>query len=247
MCFKFQFEKNCNNLLKMVRTYRKDEILTVYKFPSFTYEEKDRDGISRTLTCEWIIHRPEIGAYCVVIRNAIPKWMTSQLFLECQRDCVLQLKNTVFNNTYLQPRLNCVYSDPKITKQKYSNTEVPTIPWTSLMNDLRNYVARDGFNPNAALVNGYINPDHRVDYHRDRELRDGRDIVATVSLGGSRVFSFIEISNEQLSPPIWLHDGDLVFFYDNTNTHYKHSIIKPLHGTDSRPRYSVTFRVIDIQ
>lgn len=231
----------------MPRKYRKDEILTLHNFPSGSYEEKNSDGSKRTLIYSWIIHLPEKRSYCMVIRNVIPKWMTAILFTECQRDCVLQIENKLFNNVYLQPRLNCVYSDSNITKQKYSNTEVPTIPWTPMMNNLRNYVSRDGFYPNAALCNGYVEENHRIEYHRDRELRDGRDIVATVSLGGSRVFSFMDIETEELSPPIWLNDGDLVFFYGGTNTYFKHAIIKPLYGTDSSPRYSVTFRIIDVQ
>jgi hypothetical protein len=174
----------------MVRKYKSDEILNLYNFPKNSYEELLLDSTKRTLICEWPIYEPEIGSYCVVIRNAIPKELTLPLYEECKRDCTLQIYNKMFNNVYAQPRLNCVYSDDGITKQKYSNTEVPTIPWTPLMNYIRNYVSRDGFNPNACLVNGYIDIKHRVDYHRDRDLRDGREIVATISLGGSRVFFF---------------------------------------------------------
>lgn len=92
---------------------------------------------------------------------------------------------------------------------KYSKTVVPTIPWTPLMKNLRNYVSRDGFNPNSSLVNGYIKENHRIDYHADKDLKDGRDIVPTVSLGGSRIFSFYRIADKFLLPPVWLHDGDL--------------------------------------
>lgn len=228
----------------MVRTYTREEITTVHKFPTTSYEEIQEDGSKRKLICEWPIYDTQNGCFCVVIRKAIPSILTSQLFEECKRDCILQITNTTFT-TYLQPRLNCVYADYGITKMKYSRTEVPTIPWTPLMERLRNYVSRDGFHSNAALVNGYIKDTHRVDYHEDKDLKDGRDIVATVSLGGSRLFSFFRNIDSFLLPPIWLHDGDLVFFYQNTNKYYKHAIIAPFYGTDSRPRYSVTFRVID--
>lgn len=231
----------------MVRKYKEQKILCQYNFPNGTYEELDADGIKRILKYEWIVNIPNKNSYCIVIRNAIPKWMTIELYKECQRDCILQIKNKIYNNEYLQPRLNCVYSDINITKQKYSNTEVPTIPWTPLMDYLRNYVTRDGFKPNSALCNGYLSPDHFVDYHKDRGLKDGRDLVSTVSLGGSRIFSFMEIETNELLPPILLNDGDLVFFWGGINTLFKHSILKPLYGTDSRPRYSITFRTIDIQ
>ncbi len=226
----------------MPRKYKEHEIKNYYQFPSSVMQCKIQN---RELKCEYPIYDINNGSYCIVVRDAIPKHMTSQLFMECQRDCTLQITNTLFGKPYLQPRVNCVYANSGITRQKYSGTEVPAIPWTDSMRYVRDYVATFGMNPNACLVNGYLTTDHYVDYHRDRELRDGNNTVMTVSLGGSRVFSFMRISDNELSPPIWLHDGDFVMFYGNTNTLYKHSIIKPLYGTDSRPRYSATFRIID--
>lgn len=225
----------------MVRRYTKEELYANYNFPSTTIV----DSLGQSLKMEWVLVDSEHNSWCVVIRNAIPYDRTIELYQDCERDCVLQIYNTTFK-TYAQPRKNCVYSDSNITKQKYSNTEVPTIPWTPSMKKLRDYVNRDGFVSNAALLNGYIEKSHYLDYHPDRELRDSRNVVATVSLGGSRIFSFMRTSDEFLMPPINLHNGDLVFFWGDTNTYYKHSILKPVHGTDSRPRYSVTFRVIDV-
>lgn len=225
----------------MSRHYTKDELLNTHQFPSTSYI----DNYGRNLKMEWVIADKVTDSWCVVIRDAIPHDTTIALYNDCVRDCTLQIYNTTYR-TYPQPRLNCVYADPGITKQKYSNTEVPTMPWTPMMQELRDYVNRDGFKANSSLVNGYLDKKHYVDYHQDKELRDGRKIVATVSLGGSRVFSFMRISDETLLPPIHLHNGDLTYFWGGTNDYYKHSILKPVHGTDSRPRYSVTFRAIDI-
>ena len=232
--------------MEKVRKYTFEELTFPKKYPQFTYKEKCKDGTERELVYDVIINEPSTRSYAVVIRNAIPKNITTALFEECKRDCILQITNRIMTKTYLQPLLNCVYSDPGITKQKYSNTEVPTIPWTPLMRELRDYVARDGFMPNSSLVNGYVLENHYVDYHSDKELRDGRDIVATVSLGGTRIFSFLKIDNKELLPSIWLNNGDLVFFYEGTNTYYKHSILKPGVSDDKSPRYSITFRVIDL-
>lgn len=115
-----------------------------------------------------------------------------------------------------------------------------------MMKELRDYISRDGFVSNAALVNGFLEKGHYIDYHSDKDLRDGRNIVSTVSLGGSRVFSFKRISDNTLMPPVILNNGDLVYFWGGTNANYKHSILKPVHGTDSSVRYSVTFRLIDV-
>lgn len=225
----------------MPRKYKEHEIMNLVQFPGGKFMDKIQ---GKELNYEFPLYDPNTSSYCMIVRDAIPKVSTNLLFAECQRDCTLQITNRVFNNVYLQPRFNCVYANDEIKSQKYSNTEVPAIPWTPLMRELRDYVSTFGMTPNAALVNGYLTKDHYVDYHRDRELKDPNGKVITVSLGGSRVFSFMKIENNELSPPIWLHDGDLCVFWGGTNTYYKHSIIKPLYGTDENPRYSVTFRII---
>lgn len=223
------------------RSYTKNEIQTHFKFPTGTYIENNE----RELKYEWIINDSDKNCYAIVIRSAIPSTITNELFKECERDCRLQINNTIANKTYPQPRLNCVYSDGDISKMKYSGTQINTIPWSPLMLLVKNYVTRDGFSPNSCLVNGYLNDKHYVDYHRDKDLRDGRNIVATISLGGTRIFSFCEIKTLNLLPPVFLNDGDLVFFYGSTNDYYKHSIIKTPHFKDVKTRYSLTYRIID--
>lgn len=237
--------KKINRFLrKMPRKYTREEILSVYEFPSSIVKNSVNGKEYKHEYPIWDVSR---DSYCVVVRSLFSYEDTVSIYSDCQKDCNLQIQNKVFNNVYLQPRFNCVYSDEGITKQKYSNTEVPTIPWKSSIRNVRDFIHSSyGFRGNGCLVNGYLTGDHYVDYHRDRELRDGRNSVVTVSIGGSRVFSFMDIASGNLSPPIWLHNGDLVYFYGGTNTHYKHSIIKPLYGTDERPRYSLTFRIIDI-
>lgn len=197
---------------------------------------------------EWMIREPHRNCYAVILRNELPKDITSALYRDAFNDCNKQYPiRTPRGEVVLQPRFSCVYADDGITKQKYSGQSVPAIPWTPGMKWLRDYITRDNFKPNAALVNGYITPDHNVGWHRDKELRDGRDIVATVSLGGSRRFMFREYGTHDNKVEKYLHDGDVVFFYGATNTVYEHCISKPLVNDDKRPRYSVTFRVIDVE
>lgn len=222
-------------------SYKREELYANYDFPSTTIT----DDFEQVLKIEYVLYDESTNSYCVVIRNAIPNHITQILFEDCVRHCTLQIYNTTFK-TYAQPRKNCVFADQGITRQKYSNTEVPTTPWTPMMKELRDYISRDGFVSNAALVNGFLEKDHYIDYHSDKDLRDGRNIVSTVSLGGSRVFSFMRISDGQLMPPVILNNGDLVYFWGGTNANYKHSILKPVHGIDRSVRYSVTFRQIDV-
>ena len=197
---------------------------------------------------DWLINDSQQNCYAVILRNEIPLETTKILYDDAVRDCSKQYPiRTPAGIMTLQPRFSCVYANDGITKQRYSGQSIPAIPWTQEMKKLRDYVSRDGFNPNSALLNGYLTSDHNVGWHSDKGLRDGRKIVATVSLGGSRRFMFREKSNHSNKVTTYLHNGDLVFFYGSTNDLYDHTITKPLVNDDKSQRYSVTFRVIDVE
>lgn len=193
---------------------------------------------------EWILNSEE--SYCCVLRNAIPYNDTILLYNVCQRDCTQRYYNKVYDKVYLQPRVQCVYSDPTITEQRYSNTKIKSIPWDPLILDIKKFVTRDGFEPNSCLVNGYVNGrEDYISWHRDKEIRDGRNMVCTVSLGGTRKFVFRGYKDNSIKVSTFLNNGDIVYFWGNTNKDWEHSIPKPLVNEDSRPRYSLTFRKID--
>lgn len=196
------------------------------------------------MSAEWIINEPEKNCYAVVYRNAISDDFTNILYNQVAVDCngVYQAKTR--GGIVNQARKICLYADSDITKQSYSGADVPAMPWPESVRILRDYVSRDGFVPNSALVNGYIDPDNYVGFHRDSGLVDGRNIVATVSLGGSRRFVFQNYHDKSIKHTTYLNNGDLVYFYGDTNNVYEHSILKALKSDDRRPRYSITFRVI---
>jgi alkylated DNA repair dioxygenase AlkB len=151
----------------------------------------------------------------------------------------------MFGKTMMQPRFSCVFANDGIIGQRYSGQMVPALPWTDLMREMRDQVINDGFNPTACLINGYCDVSHYVSYHRDKNLNDGRNTVATISIGGSRTFAFRRYDNHEMRASTILNSGDIVYFWGRTNEIYEHSILKPKKGELCNVRYSLTFRVID--
>uniref|UniRef100_A0A6C0BCZ6 Fe2OG dioxygenase domain-containing protein n=1 Tax=viral metagenome TaxID=1070528 RepID=A0A6C0BCZ6_9ZZZZ len=195
---------------------------------------------------EWMINDSQNGSYACILRNSIPYDDTVMIWNICQRDCTKRYPNKVYGNTYLQPRVQCVYADSVISGQSYSNQRMPSIPWDSIIYRVKNFISRDGFNPNSCLVNGYIDgKNDYVSWHRDKEMIDERKMVCTVSIGGTRKFVFRNYHDNGIKIETFLHNGDIVYFWGNTNRDWEHSIPKPLAREDKRPRYSLTFRVIE--
>jgi len=213
---------------------------------------------------EWLIYEPDRNCYCVIYRNAIPYEYSCELYNKCVSECTEQILRPHRFNTeakvvqsingpinvpkgfLLQPRTNIAYANDDITGHTYSGQTLQTNPWPMCMKILRDFVSQ--FKPkfNSCLVNGYLINDHYVDYHRDAELNDEDNTVATVSLGVSRKFRFREYGNKSTIPKYEtiLNNRDIVYFYGNTNLYYEHMICKAKKNDIVSPRYSVTFRII---
>jgi alkylated DNA repair dioxygenase AlkB len=195
---------------------------------------------------EWILNDQQNQWFCCILRKSISLYDTQLIYNVCQRDCTIRYENSRFGKVYLQPRTQCVYADHTVSSQKYSNANIPSIPWNPLILRVKNFITKDGFFPNSCLINGYVNGrEDYVSWHRDKEMRDGRNMVCTVSIGGTRKFVFRKYKDEGVKVETFLNNGDIVYFWGNTNRDWEHSIPKPLVAEDSNPRYSLTFRKID--
>lgn len=195
---------------------------------------------------EWLICDKTTNSYCVVFRNVIPIEFCDQLYNDCSLNCTKQHSVSFGGVDVLQHRLTCAFSDDDVTEHSYSGSSIKTIPWTPSIKILRDTVKLKHFVPNSCLVNGYITPDHNVGWHSDKNLCDPLKTVITVSICGSRRFSFREKANHSNKITTYLNNGDVVYFFGNTNLLYEHSILKCLKGdVDSRPRYSLTFRILE--
>lgn len=197
------------------------------------------------INCEWLLHDIQNNVYCLIYRNLIPYDFCCELYNDCVNYCNRQYPITVFGISTLQPRYTCVFADPCISFHKYSGQEHPALPWTNATKRLRDFIATPDFAPNACLCNGYVLPEHNVGWHSDKDLKDANQTVVTVSICGSRRFSFREKKNHNNKITTYLHNGDVVYFWGKTNELFDHTILKALKSDDQRPRYSLTFRVLE--
>ncbi len=162
-------------------------------------------------------------------------------------------KNTV--SGYKLNRETIVFvSEDILYKLKYDNFQVPTV-WgkdvtvlefpTELKLVKEQIEKRTGWGYNIALGNRYLTGKDKIAFHSDNEEFGNTQSIASISLGVSRQFSFIEKeSGKKLS--MNLSSGSLLFMGCNCQENYIHGMVSekviadPDFGT---VRINVTFRV----
>lgn len=202
---------------------------------------------------EILFEYPEINSFCEIWRRVIPSEDCKTIYDILERDCTMRYPITVYGRETVQPRTNCVYADEHISEMNYSTATIPAIPWDPKIRELRDLVSTSEFVPDSCLVNGYILEKDTVGLHRDKYLKDGNNVVCTVSFGGSRRFIFkpykkIQCPIELPTFETILNEGDVVYFYGDTNVYFEHEIPKYRKTKDNfefAPRYSATFRQIN--
>jgi alkylated DNA repair dioxygenase AlkB len=206
---------------------------------------------------DFLMNIPEANVFVEVFRNAIPEELRDRLRVLGETECTVRYPNYFMNRYYYQPRMNVCYGDDGMTQMDYSRTAIPIRPWTPETRELRDLLKSDVFNPNSCLVNGYVEKTHSVAKHRDKDLMDELECVATISIGGSRRFVFSrykgviprnKIPTVELPERVetYLHDGDVLFMYGLTNLYYEHEVpvLRKCDGIPFAPRYSYTLREI---
>ncbi len=204
------------------------------------------------LTVENIINRKD--CYCYIFRNVVDENLCERIFDKLLRKCTKRYAITVFNREGITPRTQLLYADDIIKEMNYSTVKIPAKPWTEDMSilrdfckDLIHYTHISSFKPNSCLINGYIEETDMVGAHRDKGLKDGNDIVCTVSLGGTRRFVFRDHKTKAIEADVLLNEGDVVFMCGDTNKEFTHEIPKYRKTMDKwefKERFSATFREI---
>lgn len=160
---------------------------------------------------------------------------------------------TVYGNKTVTPRTQLLFADEGIDSMNYSTTNIPSKSWTedtielkNIVKELSTYTRVKKFSPNSCLVNGYIEKKDKVGAHRDKNLKDGNDIVCTVSIGGTRRFTFRKYKENIIIKDIEVNNGDAIFIMGNLNNNYTHCIEthRQEDNFEFKPRYSCTFRNI---
>lgn len=153
-----------------------------------------------------------------------------------------QLKIKIYDKEVLQPKLTAFCGEPG-EGLEYSEETLPIQPWSRSLQRLREKVEeRSETKFTHALLNLYRDGKDGVGWHRDKERHWGREpVIASVSLGASRMFQFRSYTEKNITRSIELTTGSLLIMKGVTNDRWEHRIAK----TTKRigPRLNITFRV----
>ena len=126
---------------------------------------------------------------------------------------------------------------------KYASLQLVGSPWCDSLIELRD---RLNFNMNgyfnSVLLNLYNDGKDEIKWHSDSEPQLGENpIIATVNLGATRTFRFVnKETGEKIAIP--LDHGDLLMMHENCQKNYKHAILPE--KSVKEPRISLTFRKV---
>ena len=177
-------------------------------------------------------------------------------FLSAEEETTLmeEMKNTEFEKEIIRmygkemvaPRETFSYGDDGMSYTYAGKTE-KSIGWSSAMHKLKDKVhhksqeygdVHKSFN--FALINKYRDGNDYIGLHSDSE-KDiiPRSTIASLSLGASRTFCFVENETKQ-KVSILLESGSLLLMTGETQSRYKHQLLKS--KLETRGRYNFTFR-----
>lgn len=141
------------------------------------------------------------------------------------------------------PRLQAWYGD-KHSFYAYSGINLRPLPWTPLIEDLRQRIQKaTSHSFNSVLLNYYRDGEDSVSWHADDEAELGLDpVIASLSLGAERNFRMRHKTGLVRNHSCALTDGSLLLMGQGTQKHYVHQI--PKEKLVTAPRINLTFRLI---
>ncbi|WP_210490073.1 alpha-ketoglutarate-dependent dioxygenase AlkB family protein [Rufibacter aurantiacus] len=154
-----------------------------------------------------------------------------------------QEKIRMFGRQVDQPRLTAWYADAG-KAYTYSGLTWEPLPWLPELSDLRKDLEKTtGAAFNSVLMNLYRHGQDSMGWHADDEPELGKNpIIASISLGQERTFSFRHRQQKDLKHQITLPCGSLLLMAGPTQHFWHHQLpktTKPL-----QPRINLTFRFI---
>ncbi|MGB3724164.1 MAG: alpha-ketoglutarate-dependent dioxygenase AlkB [Glaciecola sp.] len=146
----------------------------------------------------------------------------------------------LYGKTHKIPRLQAWYGDPN-TEYEYSKLKMTPLPWEPRLLKLKQACEQvSGVMFNSVLANYYRNGNDSMGMHADNEPELGATpVIASVSLGQARRFTFKHITNKE-TQRIQLEHGSLLIMKGNTQQHWQHGLNKS--RTQQGPRVNFTFR-----
>jgi alkylated DNA repair dioxygenase AlkB len=153
-----------------------------------------------------------------------------------------QRRMMMFGRMVSQPRLTAWYGDPGAS-YTYSGIKNEPLPWTPLIKEIKNEVEELIANSfNSVLLNFYRKGTDSIGYHSDNERELGDEpIIASLSYGATRRFTFRHKQGELADLSLNLDDGSLLIMMGETQKNWLHGIDKTKEGGQ---RINLTFRSI---
>lgn len=182
-----------------------------------------------------------------------PRWLhtvDADRYFACldKELCWSQPEITVYGRSHRIPRLQAWYGDAK-ARMSYSGMALKPEPWHQKLLLIKQKIeAQFNCSFNSVLANCYRDGGDGVGWHADDERELGQDpLIASVSLGASRVFSLkpksAHLDNASLKKrDLLLCHGDLLLMSGATQKFWQHALMKDKHAPDKR--INLTYRLI---
>lgn len=149
----------------------------------------------------------------------------------------------LFGREHDSPRLSSWIGDAD-AHYRYSGSEFQPHPWPEALRPLRQRLVEAlGVEFNSVLANRYRDGRDAMGWHSDDEPELGpAPVIASLSLGASRRFSFKHRRREGLKGALELGHGGLLVMSGATQANYRHAL--PRTARPVGERINLTFRVI---
>lgn len=168
----------------------------------------------------------------------LPNFFQKELFDECVSSIAWQQNRIrVFGKWHDEPRLTCWYGLP----YTYSGIKWPQREMIDALKEVcASLQTLCNFPFNSVLANYYRDGKDSMGWHRDNEPEMDPSIIASVSLGGARIFKMKNRRTNQRID-VLLESGSVLLMV-NMQDEWLHSI--PKSGAKNEPRINLTFRRI---
>lgn len=153
---------------------------------------------------------------------------------------------TLFGRRIRSPRRSAWFGD-RGANYRYSAMDNSPLPWLPPLAELRHSLeAVTGARFNSVLANLYRDGNDAMGWHSDDERELGhRPVIASVSIGAVRRFRLRHRSRRDLAPvSLDLAHGSLLLMAGNTQTHWKHAVMRTRRTVG--PRINLTYRRVSI-
>ncbi|GCE22129.1 alpha-ketoglutarate-dependent dioxygenase AlkB family protein [Dictyobacter kobayashii] len=145
----------------------------------------------------------------------------------------------LYGKWYEQPRLTA-WEGMSWTAESGYREQVPAPDWTPMFVALRDQLGTEFEIPfNAVLINEYRGGADSIGWHADNDPLIDQRVIASLSIGGERVFKIRSKRDHSKIYQVPLGNGDLLIMH-NAQTHWEHSIAKTKKNVATR--FNLTFR-----